>query len=92
MFEILRNYGLNFGKALLIIFTAVVVLFVLLAFLQFGFVYWIYALVEEWTAVRLGFEFYVSNLIATAFTSLFVLMIPTLAWYIFLGKRKAWGI
>ncbi|CAN5810677.1 hypothetical protein BH20ACI4_BH20ACI4_15590 [soil metagenome] len=72
--------------------TVVFALFVLLAFLQFGFIYAVYALVEEWVAVRLGFDYYVSNLAATVFTSVFSLLVPTLGWYIFLGKRKAWGI
>lgn len=84
--------GLSAGKIALIILTGIFVLFVLLAFLQFGFIYAIYALVDDWVAVRLGFDFYVSNLIATVFTSLFSLLIPTLAWYVFLGRRKAWGI
>jgi hypothetical protein len=90
--ETLKAFGLSVGKLLAISLSVVFVLFVLLAFLQFGFIYSIYALVEDWVAVRLGFDYYVSNLIATVFTSLFSLMIPTLAWYIFLGKRKAWGI
>ena len=92
MIEKLKDFGLNLRKVLLIALLAIFALFVLLAFLQFGFIYWIYALVENWVAVRLGFDYYVSNLIATIFTSLFSLLLPTLAWYIFLGKRKAWGI
>lgn len=90
--EILRWCGLNLGKVLVIAVSFIVVLFALLAFLQFGFIYAIYALLEDWVSVRLGFDYYVSNLIATAFTSFFALLIPTLCWYIFLGKRKAWGI
>lgn len=90
--EFLKQRGLNLGKILVIAVSFIIVLFVLLAFLQFGFIYAIYTLIEDWVAARLGFDYYFSNLIATAFTSLFALMIPTLCWYIFLGKRKAWGI
>lgn len=90
--EFIRNYGLNFGKILVVAVSVIFALFALLAFLQFGFIYAIYSLVENWVAVRLGFDYYISNLIATVFTSFLALLIPTLAWYIFLGKRKAWGI
>ena len=75
-----------------IVLTAILVLFVLLAFLRFGFVYWIYSTVEDWATVRLGFDYYVSNLIATVFTGVFSLLMPMLAWYVFLGKKQAWGI
>lgn len=74
------------------IITAGFAVFVLLAFSQFGFIYAIYVLVEEWVAVRLGFDYYVSNLIATIFTTLLSILTPTLLWYIVLGKQKAWGI
>lgn len=87
-----KNYNLNFGKILVIAVSVVIALFVLLAFLQFGSIYAIYASVEDWVAVRLGFDYYISNLIATAFTCLFAVLIPTLCRYIFLGRRKAWGI
>lgn len=90
--ESLKQYGLNLGKILVIIVSFIIILFALLAFLQFGFIYAIYAVVENWVSGRLGFDFYISTLIATVFTSLFALLIPTLCWYIFLGKRKAWGI
>lgn len=92
VWEALKASGLSVGKLLAIGLSVSFALFVLLAFLQFGFIYAIYASVENWVAVRLGFDYYISNLIATVFTSLFSLLIPTLAWYIFLGRRKAWGI
>jgi hypothetical protein len=92
MIENMKIHGLSLGKILAILVTVLFALFVLLAFLQFGFIYAVYALVEEWVAVRLGFDYYVSNLAATVFTSVFSLLVPTLAWYIFLGRRKAWGI
>lgn len=92
MIERMKDFGLSLGKVLLIALTGIFALFVLLAFLQFGFIYWIYYLVENWVAVRLGFDYYVSNLVATVFTAAFSLLMPTLAWYIFLGRRKVWGI
>ena len=92
MIENIKIYGLSLGKILAIAVTVLFALFVLLAFLQFGFIYAVYALVEEWVAVRLGFDYYVSNLAATVFTSVFSLLVPTLGWYIFLGREKAWGI
>lgn len=92
MIDKIKELGLDTVKFILLIATFIFALFVLLAFLQIGFIYWIYALVEEWVAVRLGFDYYISNLFATIFTTLFSLLTPTLLWYIFLGKRKAWGI
>ena len=90
--ELLKKAGLNFGKLAAVAVTVIFALFALLAGLQYGFIYAIYTLVEEWIAVRLGFDYYLSNLAATVFTSAFSLLMPTLGWYIFLGKRKAWGI
>ncbi len=92
MTEVFRYYGLSLGKIVAAAVTIVFLFFALLAFLQFGFIYAVYALVEEWVAVRLGFDYYFSNLAATVFTAIFSLLVPTLAWYIFLGRRKAWGI
>lgn len=87
-----ENFGLRAGRAALIGLTAVLGLFVLLAFLRFGFVYWIYATVENWVTERLGFDYYLAQLTTTAVVSVFTLLLPTLAWYVFLGKRKAWGV
>lgn len=92
MFAFFRNSGASVGKILLTALTVIFLLFVLLAFLRFGFIYWIYSTIENWTAVRLGFDYYVSNLIATIFVSVFSLLTPMLAWYLFLGKKQAWGI
>lgn len=92
MLNKLKNAGLSVGKTAAIVLTVVIVLFVLLSFLRFGFVYWIYSTVENWTTVRLGFDYYLSNLIATTFAAIFSLLMPMLAWYIFLGKKRAWGI
>lgn len=92
MIRAARDSGLSIGKIVLIGLTAIFALFVLLAFLRFGFVYWVYTTVENWTAVRLGFDYYLSNLLATVFTCAFSLLTPMLAWYFFLGKKQAWGI
>jgi len=92
MIDAAKNLGWQTGKIILICLTAVLGLFVLLAFLRFGFIYWIYSMVEDWATVRLGFDYYVSNLIATVFASVFSLLTPALAWYIFLGRKQAWGI
>ena len=92
MFTVFRNSSASVSKIVLTVLTVIFLLFVLLAFLRFGFIYWIYSTIENWTAVRLGFDYYVSNLIATIFVSVFSLLAPMLAWYCFLGKKKAWGI
>ncbi|HEX8565173.1 MAG TPA: hypothetical protein VF648_05850 [Pyrinomonadaceae bacterium] len=92
MIETIKNLGLSVGKAALIAFTMICALFALLAFLRIGLIYGIYTMVEDWTAVRLGFDYYVSNLLATAFTSIFTLLLQMLAWFFFLGKRQVWGI
>jgi hypothetical protein len=90
--DVLGRIGWSIGKVLLLILTGIFVLFVLFAVFKIGFVYWIYANVENWIAVRLGFDYYVSNLLATCFVSVFSVLLPVLAWYLFLGKKQAWGI
>lgn len=90
--EKIKSGSLSFSKIILIAFMTILGLFVLLAFLQLGFIYWIYAMVENWITVRLGFDYYVSNFLATCFVSLFTVLLPTFLWYVLLGKKKAWGI
>jgi hypothetical protein len=92
MMETIKNLGLSAGRILLLAFVAVCLLLVALGFLRVGLIYWIYVTVEDWAAVRLGFDYYISNLAATAFTALFSLLLPMLAWYLFLGKKQVWGI
>lgn len=92
MLTVAGKLDLSVIKIVLIALTAIFALFVLLAFLRFGFIFWIYSMIEDWTTVRLGFNYYVSNLIATVFVSVFSLLLPMLAWYFFLGKKQAWGI
>jgi len=57
MIETVKNLGLSIGKVVLIAFTAICALFVTLAFLRIGLIYAIYTMVEDWTAVRLGFDY-----------------------------------
>lgn len=83
---------LQIRKALLIAALSVVLLFIGMAFLRFGFIYWIYSTVEDWVTVRLGFDYYIAQLVATTFSAIFSFLLPALAWYIFLGKKQAWGI
>jgi hypothetical protein len=90
--QFFRETSIGLGKIVLIISTSIIGIFVLLAFFRFGVVYWIYASVENWIAVRLGFDYYVSNLLATCFVSGFTLLLPLLLWYVLLGKKQAWGI
>lgn len=88
MLNTVKDFGSRTGRVVLAAVICVLALFVLLSLLRFGFIYWIYATVEDWTTVRLGFDYYVSNLIATAFTAVFSLLVPTLAWYIFWAKNR----
>ena len=92
MFSLAKDFSLQIGKIALIATTVIVAVFVVLAFLRFGFIFWIYSSVEDWTTVRLGFDYYLAQLAATAFSAVFSFLLPTLAWYILLGKKQAWGI
>jgi hypothetical protein len=76
MIRAARDSSLSAGKIVLIGLTTIFALFVLLAFLQLGFVYWVYTTVETWTTARLGFDYYLSNLLATVFTCAFSLLTP----------------
>lgn len=87
-----KDFSLRAGKILLIAATIILALSVLLTFLRFGFVYWIYSTVEGWAVTRLGFDYYPAQLFSTIITSIFTLLSPSLAWYMLLGKKKAWGV
>ncbi|HSK73969.1 MAG TPA: hypothetical protein VK892_19880 [Pyrinomonadaceae bacterium] len=78
MIDTVKNLGLSVGKVIFVAFIAVCALFVLLASLRIGLFYRIFTMVEDWVAVRLGFDYYVSNPAATVFTALFLMLLPML--------------
>jgi hypothetical protein len=81
----------RFVKYVLIFITALLVVFFLLAFLRIGFIFWLWSTVETWVTVRLGLDYYAAQLVTTIVVSVVTLLLPSLAWYLLLGKRQAWG-
>ena len=92
MDELIPKETLNrVAKYLLIGITIVLLFFLLLAFLRVGLVYWLWSTVETWVTVRLGLDYYASQLITMIVVSMVVAVLPTLAWYLLLGRRKWQG-
>lgn len=87
-FDIFRY---RFAKYILIGITALLALFLLLAFLRIGFIFWLWSTVETWMTVRLGLDYYAAQLATMIVVSVVTLLLPSLAWYLLLGKKKAWG-
>ena len=79
------------GRLILLATTAVLSLFLLLALLRIGLIYWLYSTVEEWVTVRLGLDYYGAQLATTVVVSIFTALLPTLAWYVLLGRKRLWG-
>lgn len=87
-FDIFRY---RFAKYILIGVTILLVLFLLLAFARIGFIFWLWSTVETWVTVRLGLDYYAAQLLTMIVVSIVTLLLPSLAWYLLLGKKKAWG-
>lgn len=87
----IREASYRIGRLVLLAITAVLLLFVLLAVLRIGLIYWLYSTVEEWVTVRLGLDYYGAQLATTIVVSIFTALLPTLAWYILLGRKRVWG-
>lgn len=87
-FDIFRY---RFAKYILIGITALLALFLLLAIFRIGFIYWLWSTVETWVTVRLGLDYYAAQLVTTIIVSIVTLLLPSLAWYLLLGKKQAWG-
>ncbi len=79
------------AKYLLIGVTILLLFFFLLAFLRIGLVYWLWSTVETWVTVRLGLDYYASQLLTMIVVSTVVAVLPTLAWYLLLGRKKWQG-
>lgn len=66
-------------------------MFVLLALLRIGIVFWLYSTIETWVTVRLGLDYYATQLLTSIIVAVVTFMLPSFAWYLLLGKGKAWG-
>ena len=79
------------GRILLYGATGFVALLALLALLRIGLYAWLYSSVEDWVTVRLGFDYYAAQLAATLMVTVVSFVLPTLAWYLVLGRKQYWG-
>jgi hypothetical protein len=80
------------GRMVLLVVTAVLAVFTLLAVFRVGLIYWLNSAVEDWVTARLGFDYYAAQLVTTIIVAIFIALLPSLAWYVLLGKKQAWGI
>jgi hypothetical protein len=71
--------------------TVLLILFLLLAFARIGFIFWLWSTVETWVTVRLGLDYYAAQLVTTIVVSLVTILLPSLAWFVLLGKKQLWG-
>ncbi len=91
MIEEFKNPLNSIAKYVLIAITALVVIFLVLAFLRVGLVYWLWSTVDTWVTVRLGLDYYAAQLLTMIVVSLVIAVLPTMAWYMLLGRRKWQG-
>lgn len=88
----MSQFSYRIGRMLLLIVTGVLAVFALLAVFRVGLIYWLNSTVEDWVTVRLGFDYYAAQLVTTIIVAIFIALLPSLAWYVLLGKKQAWGI
>ena len=79
------------SKYILIGITAVLVLLLLLAVLRISFGFWLWSTVETWVTVRLGLDSDAAQLATVILVSLITLLLPTLAWFFWWGKKQIWA-
>ncbi len=87
----LSRNGYRVSRIVLSAVTAALVILILLAVLRIGLVYWLYSTAEDWVTVRLGLDYYTAQLATTIFVSIFAAFLPTLAWYVLIGRKRLWG-
>jgi len=88
----LQNFVMKLSKLFLIAATALMALFALLTLFRLALGFWIYAAVEDWVTTRLGLDYYAAQLVTVISVLALNAVFPALAWYLVLGKKKAWGI
>ncbi len=86
-----KNSLNRIAKYVLTAITVLLILFLILSLFRVGLVYWLWSSVETWVTVRLGLDYYATQLITTIVVSLVVAIMPTIAWYLLLGKNKWQG-
>ena len=79
------------SRYILIGVTAVLVLLLLLALLRVSIGFWLWSTVETWATVRLGLNTDAAQLVTVILVSLITLLLPTLAWYFWWGKKQLWA-
>lgn len=79
------------SRYVLIGVTAVLVLLLLLALLRISIGFWLWSTVETWAIVRLGLDTDAAQLVTVIGVSLITLLLPTLAWYFFWGKKHLYA-
>lgn len=87
----LSRNGYRVSRIVLSAVTTALVILILLAVLRIGLVYWLYSTAEDWVTVRLGLDYYTAQLATTIFVSIFAAFLPTLAWYVLIGRKRLWG-
>lgn len=79
------------ARVLLIIISVVAIFCLLLSFARIGIGAWMYAGVEDWVTVKLGFDYYLANLAATIAVAVGTVVLSSFAWYLLTGRGKLYG-
>lgn len=86
-----KNSFYRIAKYVLTAITVLLIVFLLLSIFRVGLIYWLWSSVETWVTVRLGLDYYATQLLTTIVVSLVVAILPSIAWYLLIGKRKWQG-
>jgi hypothetical protein len=78
-------------KFAVIVSAVVVGLFFLGVFVLVGFSYLLYSTVEDWVVSRLGLDIFPARLLTTILVIALTALLPTLAWYLIIGKKRLYG-
>lgn len=79
------------GKVILTVITGLVMVLVVLSILRVGIAFWLYSQIAQWATVRLGMDYYGSELMAVIFSSAIMYMIPGIGTFILSHKKRLLG-
>ena len=66
----------------------IISVFLIGTIIRVGLGFWIYSYIANWTSTRLGFDYYLTQLLSVTITGIITIIAPYLAWYLLIGRWK----
>jgi hypothetical protein len=82
----------RFARPIVAALTTALVILAVISILRAGLAFWLYSYIAKWATVRLGLDYYLSELLAVAVTSAVMFMLPGIGFLILSRKKRFVGM